>query len=89
MTPNNWVQLTLGLLFAVAISWALFYHECASGGAMGGWYQDCTCRGIERLDFDHTAADGPIRTVCYGWPVERTCYRDRGGLEIPCEEISR
>lgn len=77
----------LGLLFTTAIAFAAFYKECASGGAMGGRYQDCTCRGIERVDFDKTAADGPIRTVCYGWVTERTCYRDRGGPEIPCNEI--
>lgn len=55
---------------------------------MGGWYLDCTCHGIERIDFDKSAADGPIRTVCFGWVTERTCYRDRGGLEIPCEKIN-
>ena len=26
----------LSLLFTVVITWTLFYHECKSGGAMGG-----------------------------------------------------
>ena len=81
------LTVALGLLFAVSIAWVLFYHECATGGAMGGWYRDCTCRGLEQLDYDNTAADGPIRTVCLGWVTARSCYRDRGGSEVPCEEL--
>jgi len=84
--PTRPLTVALGLLFAVAIAWVLLYHECANGGAMGGRYRDCTCRGIEQLDYDHTAADGAIRTVCFGWVTARTCYRDRGGLEMPCEK---
>jgi len=77
------------LLLVAAISWIFFYHECETGGAMGGWYKDCSCRGIERIDFDRTAADGAIRTVCFGRVTTRTCYRDRGGLEVPCDEIKQ
>ncbi len=29
--------VAVGMLFALAIAWVLFYHECASGGAMGAW----------------------------------------------------
>ena len=79
----------LGALLLLLLTWLLFYHECASGGAMGGWYRTCTCRGIERLDFDSTAADGPLRTVCYGWVSARNCYRSRGGPEMPCDEMRR
>ena len=79
--------VTLGLVFTGAVGWALLYGECASGGAMGGWYRDCSCVGIERVDFDKTAADGPRRTVCYGWIAERTCYRNRGGTKLPCEQL--
>ena len=32
--------VALGVLVAVAIAWVFFYHECAAGGAMGGWYRD-------------------------------------------------
>ena len=39
--------LAFGLLSGVAIGWVLLYHECASGGAMGGSYQDCSCLGME------------------------------------------
>ena len=85
--PTRPLTVALGLLLAVAFAWVLFYHECATGGAMGGWYRECTCRGIEQLDYDNTDADGAIRTVCFGWVTARTCYRDRGGFEMPCEEI--
>ena len=81
--------LVLGTLLAIAMAWVLSYHECASGGAMGGRYRDCVCRGIEHVDFDNTDADGPLRTVCIGWVTARTCYRDRGGREMPCERIER
>ena len=83
------LTVALSLAFAAAVAWMFFYHECASGGAMGGWYRDCKCLGTERVDFDNTAVDGPLRTVCYGWVTARTCYRDRGGLEMPCEEIKQ
>ena len=85
---RRWI-LVAGMLFALAVAWVVFYHECASGGAMGGWYRDCACRGIELVGFDKTAADGPLRTVCIGWVTARTCYQDRGGREIPCEQIKR
>ncbi len=80
--------LAFGLLSGVAIGWVLLYHECASGGAMGGSYQDCSCLGMERVSFDNTAADGPLRTVCIGWVTSRACYRDRGGLQIPCKQTT-
>lgn len=79
----------LGVLLVVVVSWVFFYHECAAGGAMGGWYKECSCRGFERVDFDHTASDGPLRTVCFGLVATRTCYLDRGGQEIPCADITR
>ncbi|MCG2634748.1 MAG: hypothetical protein J4A00_07510 [Gammaproteobacteria bacterium] len=85
--PTRLLIAALSLLFAGSAAWALLYHECASGGAMGGWYQSCTCRGIERVDFDHTAVDGAQRTICVGWVATRRCYRNRGGVEIPCTEI--
>jgi hypothetical protein len=55
------LTIALSLLLAVIIAWMLFYHECASGGAMGGWYRDCTCRGIEHVDYDNTAADSGVK----------------------------
>ena len=86
---SRFLMLTCGLLLVPVVAWLLFYHECAAGGAMGGWYKDCSCRGIEYVDYDHTAADGPRRTVCLGRVVERRCYRDRGGAVMACEAISR
>jgi hypothetical protein len=76
-----------GLLLVVAA--LLFRRECAFGGGMPGWYRDCTCRGLERVDYDHTPADGPRRTVCFGLVTARTCYRYQGGPVVPCDSLPR
>ena len=79
----------VALSLIVTVAWILLHHECASGGAMGEWYRDYTCRGVERVVLDATAADGPRRTVCLGQVTARTCYRDRGGPQVPCEKLER
>jgi hypothetical protein len=81
--------VVLGIAAVATLGWWLFVHECANGGAMAGRYQTCVCRGIERLDFDATEADGPRRTVCLGIVTARTCYASRGGPEAPCAETER
>ena len=72
----------------VAAFW-LLCQECAFGGGMAGWYQDCTCRGVEWVVSDQTAADGPRRTRCVGIVTARTCYRYRGGPEVACASVPR
>ena len=67
----------------------LFHRECAFGGGMPGWYRECTCKGIERLDYDQTAADGRRRTTCIGFVTARTCYMYQGGPAVPCESLPR
>ena len=62
-------------------------RECAYGGGMPGWYRDCECKGVERLDYDQTAADGKRRTICLGLVTARRCYRYAGGPEVPCEQL--
>ena len=57
---------------------------CADGGAMGGAYRTCECRGREWQVFDRTAADGPRRTVCLGLVRSRRCYQSRAGPEVTC-----
>ena len=69
------VVLILGLLLV---------NRCADGGAMAGRYRACECRGIEWVQYDGTAADGPRRTLCFGLVASTTCYRSRGGGVIPC-----
>ena len=69
---------------AVALSVPMLSRECASGGAMASRYQTCTCRGIEWLLSDQTAADGPRRTICLGWITSRSCFQYRDGPEIAC-----
>lgn len=65
----------------------LLYRECASGGAMAGAYRTCTCKGVERVVLDQTAADGPRQTMCLGWVIARKCFRFRGGPEVPCSGL--
>lgn len=80
-------RVAIGLVVGVPAALLLFLHECASGGAMGGAYRRCTCRGVEWLIEDATAADGPRRTACFGLISQRTCYRMREGPEIPCASV--
>jgi hypothetical protein len=74
----------LVVVLAVALVVPLLSRECASGGAMAGRYQTCTCRGVEWLVADQTAADGPRRTICFGWITARACYEHRDGPPIAC-----
>jgi len=62
----------------------LLVHRCADGGAMASRYQTCECRGIEWVQYDRTAADGPRRTICLGLVTSTTCHRSRGGEVVSC-----
>ena len=75
-----------GAIVLVAAS-LMLHRECAFGGGMPGWYRDCTCKGIERLDYDQTAADGKRRTTCLGLVTARTCYQYQGGPVVPCSAL--
>ncbi len=57
---------------------------CADGGAMAAAYRTCDCRGLEWQIYDHTAADGPRRTFCFGWVQSSTCYEYRTGPIMAC-----
>ena len=78
-----WAAAGFGVLAA-----ALFLtRECAYGGGMPGWYRACDCTGIERLDYDATAADGQRRTICLGLVTARKCFQYRDGPEVPCSQL--
>jgi len=77
-----------GVTALIVIATVLFVRVCADGGAMGAAYRTCRCEGIEWQLYDRQAADGPRRTVCLGWVAQRTCYRSRDGLEVPCPGTS-
>ena len=87
MSAIKGAAITASVVLACAAAWLALHHECAYGGGMPGWYRDCTCRGIERLDIDQTAADGPRRTVCIGVVTGRTCYGHRGGPTVACSSL--
>jgi hypothetical protein len=70
-----------GVLVAAALA---TISVCADGGAMGGAYRTCDCRGWEWPLYDRTASDGPRRTLCVGFVRSRQCHQSRGGPEIPC-----
>jgi hypothetical protein len=57
---------------------------CADGGAMAARYRTCECRGLEWTLYDRTAADGPRRTICFGWVRSWTCYAFRTGPPVVC-----
>lgn len=79
----------LGAVVLLIAAFRLFFQECASGGGMGGWYQDCACRGVEWVVSDQAAADGPRRTRCLGVVTARTCYRYQGGPDVACASVPR
>jgi len=79
----RWWAWLLALIVIVAAGYALV-NRCADGSAMGGRYRTCACRGIEWVQEDRTAADGPRRTLCLGLIAATTCYRSRGGEVVTC-----
>jgi hypothetical protein len=87
MTRPRTIAAALAAGLTIVALALLLHRECAYGGGMPGWYRDCTCRGLERLDSDHTAADGPRRTTCLGIVTARRCYQYRGGPEVPCATL--
>jgi len=74
----------VALTIAVVVARALFVHDCEFGGAMAGAHRTCQCLGAERLVSDHTAADGPRHSVCYGLVANETCFAHRGGTQVAC-----
>lgn len=60
---------------------------CADGGAMAADYRTCECRGWEWELYDRTAADGPRRTLCFGWVRSWTCYDFRSGPVVACSGV--
>ncbi len=77
-------RLTVLVVCVVAGLALALIHVCADGGAMAAAYRTCDCRGIEWQLYDRTAADGPRRTLCFGWVQARTCYQFRGGPTVSC-----
>jgi len=79
---RRWPWLLAAAVLVVA-GFALV-TRCADGGAMGARYRTCQCRGIEWVQYDWTAADGPRRTLCLGLVSSTTCHRSRGGEVVSC-----
>ena len=73
--------LTILLLLALGF---LFSRECSYGGGMGAAYKSCDCLGIEWELYDHTAADGPVKSICIGLVQSTQCYQFVGGPEVDC-----
>jgi len=73
----------------VAIMGRLLVHGCTSGGAMGGAYRTCRCKGHEWVVADQMAVDGPRITMCFGWVTARTCHPFRDGPDVPCDSLVR
>ena len=84
MKASQVVRVVVAVVAVIAMA-LVFGRECAYGGGMAGWYRSCECNGLESLDYDRTAADGPRRTVCLGVVTKRKCHRYPGGPEVACE----
>jgi hypothetical protein len=81
---RRWWRWLLALA-VIAVAALALVHRCADGGAMGAAYRACDCRGIEWVQDDRTAADGPRRTLCLGAITSTACYRSRGGERVACD----
>ena len=77
-------RLTLILVMLLVAGGFTFIRLCADGGAMASAYRTCDCRGLEWQVYDRTAADGPRRTICFGYLRSRTCYQFRTGPVVEC-----
>jgi hypothetical protein len=75
--------LLLTILFVLALA-LRFLRECAYGGGIGAAYKSCDCLGIEWELYDHTAADGPRKTICIGIVRSIDCYQYMGGPPVEC-----
>jgi hypothetical protein len=83
MRPKNILMPLLIVLIVVALGF-LFTGECAYGGGMGAAFRSCDCLGIEWVLYDHTAADGPRKTVCIGIVQSTECYLYIAGPRVNC-----
>ncbi|MDH3375592.1 MAG: hypothetical protein OEQ39_01310 [Gammaproteobacteria bacterium] len=86
-TSFKQITIAVAVVLALGAATLLLYRECAFGGGMPGWYRECSCMGIERLDYDQTAADGRRRTMCIGLVTSHTCYQYQGGPIVACESL--
>jgi hypothetical protein len=77
-------RLTLILVMLLVATGVTFIRLCADGGAMASAYRTCECRGLEWQVYDRTEADGPRRTICFGYVRSRTCYQSRTGPVVDC-----
>jgi hypothetical protein len=80
---RRWPWL-LALVVFLAAGFVLV-TRCADGGATGARYRTCECRGIEWVQYDRTAADGPRRTLCLDVISSTACHRSRGGEVMACQ----
>lgn len=78
-------RLTVILVALLVAAGFAFVSVCADGGAMASVYRTCDCRGLEWQVYDRTAADGPRRTICFGYVRSRTCYQFRTGPVVDCQ----
>jgi hypothetical protein len=81
------IAFAVAVIIVLVLGIFLINRECYFGGGMPGHYRDCTCLGIERLDYDRTAVDGQRRTTCIGIITARTCNLYQSGPAIPCDSL--
>ena len=84
-TPHRFRKIMIIFLLVFGVGLATI-RVCADGGAMGSAYRTCDCRGLEWQLYDRTEADGPRRTLCFGWVRSWTCYQFRTGPIVECSQ---
>ena len=86
-TKSKTIAIAVVVVLVLGAASLLLHRECDFGGGMPGWYRECSCMGIERPDYDQTAADGPRRTICIGLVTSRTCYQYPDEPTVACESL--
>ncbi len=71
-------------LLLLIILGLVFINDCSYIGGMGSSAETCECSGFERVLYDQTEGDGPMRSICIGRVADRTCFQYLDGPEVPC-----
>lgn len=88
MKPSKKVVKLLLIPSVLLILGLLLINECSSGGGMGASYRSCDCEGIEWVQYDRTAADGPRKTYCIGIIRAKECFQFISGPAVECNSGS-
>ncbi len=84
MLKSKRVISALVVMLVLIVLGIAVVNDCSSIGGMGWSVVKCECSGIERVLYDRTAGDGPMRTICIGLVRSRECFQYVDGPKVPC-----